>query len=142
MQAAVLCSRLHALPLGTADNHGSQPPEVDIEKELATLPRPRKHSPSDLWCTHVLSVDRYAGLGTERGCTPQELGSWLSGYLHRKGGALRRNYTRKEPHNSKCLFDRSRIDCSVVHNRRFVDGADLSLFYAYIGAPLWSMRAQ
>jgi pimeloyl-ACP methyl ester carboxylesterase len=32
-----------ALPLGTADHHGSQPPEVDIEKELAGLPRPRKH---------------------------------------------------------------------------------------------------
>ena len=32
-----------ALPLGTADNHGSQPPQVDIEKELAALPRPRKH---------------------------------------------------------------------------------------------------
>jgi pimeloyl-ACP methyl ester carboxylesterase len=32
-----------ALPLGTADNHGSQPPEVDIEKDLAGLPRPRKH---------------------------------------------------------------------------------------------------
>jgi pimeloyl-ACP methyl ester carboxylesterase len=32
-----------ALPLGTADNHGSQPPEGDIEKELAGLPRPRKH---------------------------------------------------------------------------------------------------
>jgi pimeloyl-ACP methyl ester carboxylesterase len=29
--------------LGTADNHGSQLPEVDIEKELAALPRPRKH---------------------------------------------------------------------------------------------------
>ena len=32
-----------ALPLGTADNHGSQPPEVDMAKELAALPRPRKH---------------------------------------------------------------------------------------------------
>jgi pimeloyl-ACP methyl ester carboxylesterase len=32
-----------ALPLGTADNHGSRPPETDIEKELAALPRPRKH---------------------------------------------------------------------------------------------------
>jgi len=32
-----------ALPLGTADNHRSQPAHVDIEKELAALPRPRKH---------------------------------------------------------------------------------------------------
>jgi pimeloyl-ACP methyl ester carboxylesterase len=32
-----------ALPLGTVESRGSQPPEVDIEKELAALPRPRKH---------------------------------------------------------------------------------------------------
>jgi pimeloyl-ACP methyl ester carboxylesterase len=32
-----------ALPLGTAESHGSESPEVDIEKELAALPRPRKH---------------------------------------------------------------------------------------------------
>ena len=33
-----------ALPVGTAASGGSQPtPEVDIEKELAALPRPRKH---------------------------------------------------------------------------------------------------
>ncbi len=31
------------LPLGTAESHGGQPPEIDIEKELAALPRPRKH---------------------------------------------------------------------------------------------------
>ena len=31
------------LPLGTAENRGSQLPDVDIEKELAALPRPRKH---------------------------------------------------------------------------------------------------
>lgn len=32
-----------ALPLGAAESHGGQPPEIDIEKELAALPRPRKH---------------------------------------------------------------------------------------------------
>jgi pimeloyl-ACP methyl ester carboxylesterase len=32
-----------ALPLGTAENHGTPAPEVDIEKELAGLTRPRKH---------------------------------------------------------------------------------------------------
>ncbi len=32
-----------ALPLGTVESRGSQPPEVDIEKELAALPRPRMH---------------------------------------------------------------------------------------------------
>ena len=32
-----------AMPLGTADNRGSRSPEVDIEKDLAALPRPRKH---------------------------------------------------------------------------------------------------
>ena len=32
-----------ALPLDTAGNHGTQPPQVNIEKELAALPRPRKH---------------------------------------------------------------------------------------------------
>jgi pimeloyl-ACP methyl ester carboxylesterase len=32
-----------ALPLGTAENHGSQSPGGDIEEELAALPRPRKH---------------------------------------------------------------------------------------------------
>ena len=32
-----------ALPLGTADKHGTQSSEVDIEKDLAGLPRPRKH---------------------------------------------------------------------------------------------------
>jgi pimeloyl-ACP methyl ester carboxylesterase len=32
-----------ALPLDTANHHGGQPPEVDIEKALADLPRPRKH---------------------------------------------------------------------------------------------------
>jgi pimeloyl-ACP methyl ester carboxylesterase len=31
------------LPLGTADRHSTAAPEVDIEKELAALPRPRKH---------------------------------------------------------------------------------------------------
>jgi pimeloyl-ACP methyl ester carboxylesterase len=31
------------LPLGTADRHPTVAPEVDIEKELAALPRPRKH---------------------------------------------------------------------------------------------------
>ncbi len=31
------------LPLGTADSHVKQSPEVDIEKDLAALPRPRKH---------------------------------------------------------------------------------------------------
>ena len=34
--------RASGLPLGAADNSGSHP-EVDIEKELAALPRPRKH---------------------------------------------------------------------------------------------------
>jgi pimeloyl-ACP methyl ester carboxylesterase len=32
-----------AMPLGTAESRGSQSPEVDIEKDLAALPRPRKH---------------------------------------------------------------------------------------------------
>lgn len=32
-----------ALPLGTAENHATPAPEVDIEKELTALPRPRKH---------------------------------------------------------------------------------------------------
>ncbi len=32
-----------ALPLGTANKDGNQPTEVDIEKDLAALPRPRKH---------------------------------------------------------------------------------------------------
>jgi pimeloyl-ACP methyl ester carboxylesterase len=32
-----------ALPLGTVESRDSQAPEVDIEKELAALPRPRKH---------------------------------------------------------------------------------------------------
>lgn len=32
-----------ALPLDTADNHTSGAAEVDMEKELAALPRPRKH---------------------------------------------------------------------------------------------------
>jgi pimeloyl-ACP methyl ester carboxylesterase len=31
------------LPLGTANGHTTAAPEVDIEKELAALPRPRKH---------------------------------------------------------------------------------------------------
>jgi len=31
------------LPLGTADRHPTAAPEVDIEKDLAALPRPRKH---------------------------------------------------------------------------------------------------
>lgn len=32
-----------ALPLGTADAHSGEAPGVDIEKDLADLPRPRKH---------------------------------------------------------------------------------------------------
>jgi pimeloyl-ACP methyl ester carboxylesterase len=32
-----------ALPLGTVETRDGRPPEVDIEKELAALPRPRKH---------------------------------------------------------------------------------------------------
>lgn len=32
-----------ALPLGTIETGSSKPPQVDIEKELAALPRPRKH---------------------------------------------------------------------------------------------------
>ena len=32
-----------AMPLGTADSRGRHSPEVDIEKDLAALPRPRKH---------------------------------------------------------------------------------------------------
>ncbi len=32
-----------AMPLGTAESRGSQSPEVDIEKDLEALPRPRKH---------------------------------------------------------------------------------------------------
>jgi pimeloyl-ACP methyl ester carboxylesterase len=32
-----------ALPLGTADNPAARAPEEDIQKQLATLPRPRKH---------------------------------------------------------------------------------------------------
>lgn len=32
-----------ALPLGTAERHGSPPQELDIEKDLAALARPRKH---------------------------------------------------------------------------------------------------
>jgi pimeloyl-ACP methyl ester carboxylesterase len=33
----------HGLPLGTAESRGNQPPKGDIEKDLAALPRPRKH---------------------------------------------------------------------------------------------------
>src|SRR3569833_31644 len=31
------------LPLGTAGQHGTPVPEIDIQKDLAALPRPRKH---------------------------------------------------------------------------------------------------
>jgi pimeloyl-ACP methyl ester carboxylesterase len=33
----------YTLPLGTADGHSTAAPEVDMQKELAALPRPRKH---------------------------------------------------------------------------------------------------
>jgi pimeloyl-ACP methyl ester carboxylesterase len=35
--------RAAGLPLGTAETHANAAPEGDIEKELAALPRPRKH---------------------------------------------------------------------------------------------------
>jgi len=35
--------RAPRLPLGSADSHGPVEPEIDIQKDLAALPRPRKH---------------------------------------------------------------------------------------------------
>jgi pimeloyl-ACP methyl ester carboxylesterase len=84
-----------ALPLGTADNHGSQPPEVDMEKELAALPRPRKHyawyyasqgANEDMWHApqgvHDLLREYYYYKSADwKGNTPFPLKGWTAAEL-------------------------------------------------------------
>jgi pimeloyl-ACP methyl ester carboxylesterase len=47
-----------ALPLGTAESRGSRPAEADIEKELAALPRPRKHY-ARYYATQIANEDMW-----------------------------------------------------------------------------------
>ena len=84
-----------ALPLGTADHHSSQPPEVDIEKELAALPRPRKHyawyyatrgANEDMWHApqgvHELLREYYYYKSADwKGNTPFPLKGWTAAEL-------------------------------------------------------------
>lgn len=84
-----------AMPLGTADNHGSPPPEVDMEKELAALPRPRKHyawyyatqdANEDMWHApqgvHDLLREYYYYKSADwKGNTPFRLKGWTAAEL-------------------------------------------------------------
>jgi pimeloyl-ACP methyl ester carboxylesterase len=83
------------LPLDTAENHEARHPEVDIEKELAALPRPRKHyawysatsaANADMWHAtqgvHDLLLEYYYYKSADwKGNRPFPLKGWTASEL-------------------------------------------------------------